>query len=444
MLLLFWSTVAFMQQADQHSGENQATTTEQSDETHEAESAVTTGHEEGATQTDAKHGDAHGAASHEEHGEFDPAATATHHIGDANVYTILEAISIPLPTILYSKDAGLEMFMSSKFHADPHHHEDGKTAYQGYVMQTGNVKRVVDPGFPMEGEVFIAGFSSKKEMVDSKEKIVDYVLYEGKEYKLDSRTTWDGGALGGGVTSFYDLSMTKNVVAMIFVCILLFILFRKAANAYVTNAGKAPSGIQNFFEPLVEFIRDEAAIPFIGKEKYKKYFPFLLSVFFFILGLNLFGQIPFFGGVNATGNLSVTLVLALLVFVLVNINGNKHYWQHIFWMPGVPIPVRILLAMIEIMSLFIKPLTLMLRLAGNISAGHIAIVSFIGLIFIFGQSGKSLLGSGVGTLISVPLTMFMMSLELIVAFIQAFVFTILTASYIGAATEEHHHEEAHH
>lgn len=238
--------------------------------------------------------------------------------------------------------------------------------------------------------------------------------------------------------------MTKNVVAMILVCILLFILFRKAANAYVTNAGKAPSGIQNFFEPLVEFIRDEAAIPFIGKEKYKKYFPFLLSVFFFILGLNLFGQIPFFGGVNATGNLSVTLVLALLVFILVNINGNKHYWQHIFWMPGVPIPVRILLAMIEIMSLFIKPLTLMLRLAGNISAGHIAIVSFIGLIFIFGQSGKSLLGSGVGTLISVPLTMFMMSLELIVAFIQAFVFTILTASYIGAATEEHHHEEAHH
>ena len=250
MLLLFWSTVAFMQQADQHSGENQATTTEQSDENHEVETTVTTTHEESIMPANAAHGETHAAGGHDEHAEFDPAATATHHIGDANVYTILEAISIPLPTILYSKDAGLEMFMSSKFNADPHHHEDGKTAYQGYVMQTGNVKRVVDPGFPMEGEVTINGFSSKKEMVNSKEKIVDYVLYDGKEYKLDSRTTWDGGALGGGVTSFYDLSMTKNVVAMILVCILLFILFRKAANAYVTNAGKAPSGIQNFFEPF--------------------------------------------------------------------------------------------------------------------------------------------------------------------------------------------------
>ena len=386
----------------------------------------------------------HEGDAHDDHAVFDPSATATHHIGDANVYTILEAISIPLPTILYSKDAGLDVFMSSKFNPDPHHHENGNMSYKGYVLHEGNVKRVIDAGFPMDGDVSIGEFTTKKELVDGKEKEVSYVGYEGKEYKLDSRTTWDGGALGGGVTSFYDLSITKNVMAMILVCVFLFWIFIKAAKAYTTNAGKAPTGVQNFLEPLVEFIRDEAAIPFIGKEKYQKYFPFLLSVFFFILGLNLFGQIPFFGGVNATGNLSVTLVLAVLVFIIVNINGNKHYWSHIFWMPGVPIPVRILLALIEIMSLFIKPLTLMLRLAGNISAGHIAIVSFIGLIFIFGESGKSLLGSGVGTIISVPLTMFMMALELIVAFIQAFVFAILTASYIGAAIEEPHHKDAHH
>lgn len=395
-----------------------------------------------AEETHEVEGEDHG--SHDEHAKFDPAAVAKHHISDANVYTIMEAVSLPLPTILYSKDKGLDVFSSGKFQADPHHHENGRMSYNGYVLEGGNVFRVLDAGFPSEGSVGVDGFTITKVMVDGKEREVKYVQYQGKEFKLESKTLWDGGALGGGVTSFYDLSMTKNVLAMILVTLFLFWAFRKAANAYITNEGKAPKGIQNFLEPLVEFIRDEAAIPFIGKTKYMKYFPFLLCVFFFILGLNLFGQIPFFGSVNASGNLSVTMVLAVLVFILVNINGNKHYWSHIFWMPGVPIPVRILLAMIEIMSLFIKPLTLMLRLAGNISAGHIAILSFIGLIFIFGKSGESLLGSGIGSLISVPLTMFMMALELIVAFIQAFVFTILTASYIGAATEEHHHEEAHH
>ncbi|HMP29213.1 MAG TPA: F0F1 ATP synthase subunit A [Saprospiraceae bacterium] len=382
-----------------------------------------------------------------DHAPFDPAAVATHHISDANTYTIMEAITIPLPVIVYNKERGLEVFMSSKFHPDPHHHEDGHYAYNGYVMRHGSVYRVDQQGFPMEGTIHLdhpEGFRARKEMVDGKEKEVVYTLYQGQEYKAVPRSTWDGGALGGGVTSFYDLSPSKNVIAMLLVCSLLLWLLIKAANGYAKNAGKAPRGIQNIFEPIILFIRDDVAIPFIGEKKYQKYFPFLLSVFFFILGLNLFGQVPFLGGVNATGNISITLVLALLVFLVVNINGNKHYWAHIFWMPGVPIPMKILLMFIEVMSLFIKPLTLMLRLAGNISAGHIAIISFIGLIFIFGESGKSILGGTIGSIISVPLTMFMMALELIVAFVQAFVFTILTASYIGAAIEDHHHEEAHH
>ena len=382
-----------------------------------------------------------------DHKPFDPAAVASHHISDANTYTILESVTIPLPVIVYSKEKGLEFFMSSKFHPDPHHHEDGHFAYNGYVMRHGSVHRIDQAGFPMEGEVHLdhpEGFKLVKEMVDGKEKEVVYALYEGQAYKAVPRSTWDGGALGGGVTSFYDLSISKNVVAMILVCALLLFLFVSAAKGYVKNAGKAPKGIQNLLEPLILFIRDDVAIPFIGEKKYRTYLPLLLTIFFFILGLNLFGQIPFFGGVNATGNIGITMVLALIVFVVVNINGNKHYWAHIFWMPGVPVPMKILLAAIEIMSLFIKPLTLMLRLAGNISAGHIAIISFIGLIFIFGESGKNLLGGTIGSVISVPLTVFMMALELIVAFVQAFVFTILTASYIGAAIEDHHHEEAHH
>lgn len=217
----------------------------------------------------------------------------------------------------------------------------------------------------------------------------------------------------------------------------------RAAKAYKENPNRAPKGIQAFIEPVFLFIRDEVAVPFIGKEKYMRFLPLLMSIFFFVLGLNLFGQIPFLGGTNVTGNLTVTMIMALIVFFIVNFNGKKDYWMHIFWMPNVPVFVKPLLAAVEIMGLFIKPLTLMLRLAGNISAGHIAILSFIGLIFIFGNSGANLGGGAIGTAMAIPLTLFMMAIELIVAFVQAFVFTILTASYIGAAIEEHHHAEHH-
>jgi F-type H+-transporting ATPase subunit a len=225
---------------------------------------------------------------------------------------------------------------------------------------------------------------------------------------------------------------------MILVALILFWMFRSAAKKYKDNPNVAPSGMQGLLEPMFLFVRDEVAIPFIGEKKYKKFFPFLLSLFFFILGLNLFGQIPFLGSINATGNLTLTMVLAIIAFIVTNINGNKDYWKHIFWMPGVPTFVKPLLAGVEGMGLFIKPLTLMLRLAGNISAGHIAILSFVGLIFIFGDLFGSM-GNGIGTALAIPLTLFMMAIELIVAFIQAFVFTMLTASYIGAATEEHDH-----
>jgi F-type H+-transporting ATPase subunit a len=385
-------------------------------------------------------------AEHSGHDEkYDPAATAIHHISDANVYTILDAVSIPLPMILYAKDKGWDFFLSNKF--KPGHHEDGSAAYNGYVMHHGSVHRITDPTFP-QGEVALEGFNHTTE-INAKSKKVDHYFAKanGQEYKLDPRTTYDGGVLGGGITSFYDLSVTKNVVSMLLVALFLLWIFGRAAKFYASNKDKAPKGATNALETIFLYIRDEVAIPFIGKDKYKKYFPLLLSIFFFILGLNLFGQIPFLGGVNVTGNLSVTLVLALIVFIIVNINGNKHYWAHIFWMPGVSIPMKILLALIEVMSLFIKPLTLMLRLAGNISAGHIAILSFIGLIFIFGKAGQSIGGGAIGTAMAIPLTLFMMAIELIVAFVQAYVFTLLTASYIGAATEEAHHDDhahAHH
>lgn len=392
------------------------------------------------------HTDTHASANagHDAHGEheaYDPAATAIHHISDANVYTILNFVTIPLPMILYAPEKGWDFFSSGKFHVG--HHEDGHSSYNGYVLHHGSVHRVVDPAFPMEGEAEITGFTQKIEKIDGKDKDVVYAIHDGKEYRLDARSTLDGGVLGGGITSFYDFSITKNVVSMILVSLFFIFVFTQAAKAYKNRGNKAPTGMQNLLEIFFSFIRDEVAIPFIGKDKYQKFLPLLMSIFFFILGLNIFGQIPFFGGINATGNLAITMVLALIVFVVVNINGKKDYWQHIFWMPNVPVFVKPLLAAVEVMGLFIKPLTLMLRLAGNISAGHIAILSFIGLIFIFGEAGANTGGGVIGTALAIPLTLFMMCIEVIVAFVQAFVFTLLTASYIGAALEEHHHEEHH-
>ena len=228
-------------------------------------------------------------------------------------------------------------------------------------------------------------------------------------------------------------------MSMILVVFLLSWLFLTVAKSYNKRDGMAPKGIQSFMEPIFMFIQDEVAKPFLG-HKWEKFLPFLQALFFFILGLNLFGQIPFLGGSNVTGNLAVTAVLAILTFFVVNFNGNKHYWGHALWMPGVPALLKIfIITPVEILGLFIKPLTLALRLFANITAGHMVMVIFVGLIFVFGKSGEYpglAIGTGVG---STLLTLFMMSIELLVAFIQAFVFTILTASYIGAATEEAHH-----
>jgi len=394
-------------------------------------------------QHDENHTSDHSHDAHGEHAKYDPAATAIHHISDANVYTILDGIGfrIPLPTILYAPTKGWDIFSSGKFHIGDH--EDGHASYHGYVMHHGSAHRVVDASFPADGSVDVEGFTHKQEEKNGKKVDINYVLYQGKEYRLDARSTLDGGILGGGITSFYDFSVSKNVLSMILVSLFLIWAFRRAAKAYKENPNSAPKGIQGFIEPVFLFIRDEVAIPFIGKEKYMRFLPLLMSIFFFVLGLNLFGQIPFLGGTNVTGNLTVTMIMALIVFFIVNFNGKKDYWMHIFWMPNVPVFVKPLLAAVEIMGLFIKPLTLMLRLAGNISAGHIAILSFIGLIFIFGNSGANLGGGAIGTAMAIPLTLFMMAIELIVAFVQAFVFTILTASYIGAAIEEHHHAEHH-
>ena len=217
----------------------------------------------------------------------------------------------------------------------------------------------------------------------------------------------------------------------------MFWFFIASARGYVKNKGQAPKGMQAVMEPLVLFIRDQVAKPSIGEKKYERFMPFLLSVFFFILICNFLGLIPFLGGMNVTGNIAVTLVLALFTFVITLKSANKNYWMHIVAPPGVPLWLLPLMIPIEIIGVISKPIVLMLRLFANITAGHIVLLSFTCLIFIFAEMNGTGAGLGV-SVVSVLFSVFMNTLELLVAFLQAYVFTLLSALYFGQAVEEHH------
>jgi len=239
---------------------------------------------------------------------------------------------------------------------------------------------------------------------------------------------------------FYDLSMTRNVVQMLLALFLFtFIMFRVAAR-YKKGIGvtSAPKGSQSLLEPIITFVRDEVAKPNLGAS-YPRYLPFLLTVFFFILVNNIFGLIP--GSANVTGNIAFTVVLGLLSFVVILISSNKHYWGHIFNPPGVPFGVKLILVPVEFLGVFIKPFALIIRLFANMVAGHIIIICLISLIFIFGELSP-IAGWGASPL-AIGFTVFIYMIEVLVAFLQAFIFTMLTAVFIGQALEGAHHDEAH-
>ncbi len=238
-----------------------------------------------------------------------------------------------------------------------------------------------------------------------------------------------------------DLSITKNVLAILMSCIMLILVFTSIAKAYRRREGQAPKGLQSLLEPIIIFVRDDIAKSSIGEKRYERYMPFLLTVFFFIFLNNIMGIIPFFpGGANVTGNIAVTGVMAIFTFLITTFSGNKAYWRHIINAPGVPwwlkFPIP-LMPIVEIVGMFTKPFVLMVRLFANMTAGHTIILGFISLIFIFGNL-NTFLGLGIGIGFSIPFAVFMSLLELLVAFIQAYVFTLLSALYFGMAIEEHH------
>jgi F-type H+-transporting ATPase subunit a len=259
-----------------------------------------------------------------------------------------------------------------------------------------------------------------------------YILHHEKIYKTDASGTLKGDEHHPTNIQPVDLSITKGVLTIMIVALLMFFLFTSLATSYAKNGGIS-SGFGRLFEPIVIYIRDEIAIPNIGEKHYKKYMSYLLTIFFFIWFLNIFGLTPL--GINVTGNIAITFGLAVITFVITNLTANKNYWGHIFWMPGVPLPMKIILAPIELLGVFIKPFSLMIRLYANIFAGHIVLMSLIGLMFIF----KSWLGSSLSFMLSFAIS----TIEILVALLQAYIFTMLSALYFGSAVEEHHHEEAH-
>jgi len=310
-------------------------------------------------------------------------------------------ISIPLPVILYSPERGLSAFMSSKFHHGEHPHK-------GYMLLTEH---------------------SIKEMG-----------LDPKKFSPDEIVAVNNGKIDPAVT-VYDFSLTRNVVQMILATFIFIWVMLRIAKRYKSGVGvtTAPKGSQSFMEPIITFVRDEVAKPNLG-HKYHKYLPFLLSVFFFILINNIFGLIP--GSANVSGNIAFTLVLGVVAFVVILASSNKHYWGHIFNPPGVPIGVKFILVPVEFLSVFIKPFALIIRLFANMVAGHIIIICLISLIFIFGEL-SSIAGWG-ATPLAVGFTIFIYFIEVLVAFLQAFIFTMLTAVFIGQAFEGSHDDVDHH
>ena len=298
-----------------------------------------------------------------------------HHIKDSHEWHILTVghthVTIPLPVIIYDKSEGLKLFMSSDFKGE--HHEP--VWHEGY-------------------------------MIDAHGHIV----------------------AESGHHDFYDFSITKNVASLLLSVVILILIFTTIAKRYKKGMG-APKGLQSFMEPIIVFIRDEIAKVNIGKDKYERFMPYLLTLFFFILFNNLLGLTP--GAANLTGNIAVTSCLALLTFLATNLNGKKAYWTHILWTPGVPLPIRPVILIVEIIGIFTKPISLMVRLFASITAGHIVVLSVMGLGFIIQSVAVGFAGTVFATLI--------MLIEILVALIQAYVFTLFSSMYIGMAVDDGHH-----
>lgn len=353
-----------------------------------------------------------------------PGEFIIHHIADAHDVHLWgdgpSALHIPLPIIAYVPGHGVDVFSSAHLlhhgedHVDESDHGMGDPAHSEHEGH----------GHEADHGHGAGGYHSHKTHLT---------------YHLDGNGVLHAEDHDGEAAQIYDLSISKSVFGMFLVIFLMLLVFPRIGSAYKKRKGQAPKGLQNALEPLILFIRDEVAVPSIGEKKAGRYLPFLLTVFFFIFFCNLLGLIPFIGGFNVTGTVGVTLTLATFVFIITTVSGNKHYWGHILWPPGVPLPIKFILVPVEVVGILLKPTVLMIRLTANIGAGHIIILALTFLVFIISDYGQHVV-AGVGTgIFSVAFMIFMYFIELLVAFLQAYVFTLLAALYFGDATQEAHH-----
>lgn len=337
----------------------------------------------------------HGESGHGGGKEFNAGELIMEHIGDSHDWHLVGHTHLPLPVILKTP-GGWEFFSSSHLM----HGEHFQGAYGTYIL-------------------------------DHKNKMV--VL--GANGERDEEAT----------AAITDFSLTKNAMTLLLCVALMCWVFIGMARGYARRGISAPKGLASFLEPIILFVRDDIAKNSIGEKKYMRFTPYLLTLFFFIWFLNLMGLIPVFPfGANVTGNIVTPLVLAAVTFLIVAMVANKHFWMHILAMPGIPWPVLIILTPIEIMGIFIRPFTLLIRLFANIMAGHIVLLVFFCLIFIFSKNGESLVGGYATSPFALAFTIFINCLELLVAALQAYVFTLLTAIYIGTAVHEPHHAHPEH
>ena len=337
-----------------------------------------------------------------------------HHLKDAHYFELFHGVKMPLPIIVW--DNGLKFFLSSDF-------------------KKVGVKEVVAEDSTITFKLLSVDDAVAKESTDYlyESKNSNYSIFHGKIFSAKHsdmllKANSQGKKKLISHSSLIDFSITKNVLMTILICALIFLLFTGLSKSY--RKGPIPTGFSRLLEPLVLFIRDDIAIPNIGEKHYKRYMSYLLTVFFFIWIVNLAGMTPL--GINITGNIAITFSLALITYLITQFTANKNYWGHIFWMPGVPVPMKFVLMPIELLGTIIKPFSLMIRLYANITAGHVVLMSLIGLVFF--ASNLFAFGSFFG------LTLFLGVIELLVAFLQAYIFTMLTALYFGAAVEEHHDE----
>lgn len=328
-----------------------------------------------------------------ENKKFEIGKFALHHIADSHSWHVIGETYIGLPIMLFA-NGKLIAFNDSDFH----HDDDAKV-----VVERGGERFV-----KLHEKIYLASPTANEHG--------QYVMLNEKLHAENKRPL--------------DFSLTKNTCTLLISIVLLLVVFISVANSYKKRKGMSPKGLQSWLEPIILFVRDDIAKPNLG-HKYERFMPYLLTVFFFIWFNNMLGLVPFLpGGANLTGNIAVTMVLAVMTFGMTIFNGNKHYWKHIFWMPGVPVPMKIFLMPLELIGIFTKPIALMIRLFANITAGHILVLALISLIFVFNSYWV--------TAASIPFAMFIGAIELMVAFIQAFIFTILSALFIGMAVEEHH------